>query len=373
MSIDLKKISDKDLLNLYRSTKDEANRYKMAQRALKEQLNSAYGAMGCPYFRFADVRLAEGITQSGKMIFLYMETIVNRTLNRVAKNIDLKDYVIAGDTDSVFINFEDVVRKVLPKSVDINDVQKVVAIVDNIAQNKIKKIFEKGFQDLVDLLNARKQTMNAKREVIADKGVWTGKKRYMLNVYDKEGTRYLEPKIIIKGLEPIKSSTPEVCKKAIMDVLKLALRGTEDEVQKYVMDFEEKFYKMPPELISLHMTVSYLKKYNVQSISNMPKGVPYNSKAAIIYNSLLKQYKIEQNYPLIYEGDKVCLISLKMPNFCGNNTIAFVDVLPKEFKMESYVDYKSQFQKVFLEPLERVLKVMNITAKQQTSLFSLLE
>jgi len=370
MNRDLKKLSNNELLKLHREMQEEANRLKMSQIALKEQLNSAYGAMGCPYFRFTDVRLAGAITQSGKMIFLYMQELANKILNKVVSNNGDKDYVIAGDTDSTILNLEDLVKKVLP---NCQDKQKIVDVIDSIAKNQIKKIFDKGFDDLVQLLNAYKQTMNAKREVIADKGVWTGKKRYMLNVYDKEGTRYTEPKMIIKGLEPIKSSTPEVCKKAIMDVLKISLMGTEDEVQKYVSEFEEQFFQLRPEEIALHMTVSFLKKYDVKSIAHMPKGVPYNSKASIIYNHLLKQYQVEQKYPLIYEGDKVCLISLKIPNICGNNTIAFIDEFPKEFKLDSHIDYKSQFNKVFLEPLERVLKVMHITAKQQNSLFSLLE
>jgi DNA polymerase elongation subunit (family B) len=368
--MNLKKLSDDDLIRLRIKIKNEANNHHMTQLALKIQLNSAFGALGNQYFRFYDVRLAEAITLSGQMISFYMEKILNDVLSNATKKTD-KDFVIAMDTDSYYIELEDIVQKVYPNYTK-EQTQEIVVFVDKVCKTKLQETFNNGYEKLSKLLNTPRNTLGVKREAIADKGIWTAKKRYLLNVYDKEGVRYDTPKTIIKGLEAIKSSTPESCKDAIKQVYRLLLNNTEEDVQNFIGEFRKEFDKSPPENIAKHTTVSYLKKYDVKSLSSMPKGVPYNSKAALSYNFLLDIHNLKTKYPPINEGDKIGIIYLKRPNEWGIEAIGFPDVLPIEFNLHNSIDYDIQFNKVFLDPVDRILELIKWKSSEEVSFFSLL-
>ena len=76
----------------------------------------------------------------------------------------------------------------------------------------LKPFIESSYQELADYVGAYDQKMFMKRENIADRGIWTAKKRYILNVWDSEGVRYEEPKLKMMGIEAVKSSTPAPCR-----------------------------------------------------------------------------------------------------------------------------------------------------------------
>ena len=272
----------------YERTKDkrllkDISRYNNIQMAKKISLNSAYGAIGNNWFRYFNLLTAEAITTSGQLSIRWIEQSVNGYLNTILGTTDT-DYVIASDTDSIYLRLEGLVRKIFDKGEGIpsddEGRKKIVEFLDRVASEKIEPFIDKSYQDLADYLNAYDQKMVMKREVIADKGIWTAKKRYILNCWDIEGVRYEEPKLKMMGIEAVKSSTPAPCRDKIRDAMKILMTGTEGELNSFIQDFREEFMKLPAEAIAYPRSVNGLKKWT-ESSTLFRKGTPIHVKGAI--------------------------------------------------------------------------------------------
>ena len=329
----------------YEDTKDPKylkfiSRYNNIQMARKISLNSAYGAIGNQYFRYYDLAIAEGITTAGQLSIRWIEKKMNQYLNKLL-NTDM-DYVIASDTDSIYVTFDALIEKVKP-----ND---VVGFLDTIAKEKIEPFIDKSYKELADYVHAYDQKMFMKREVIADKGIWTAKKRYILNAWDVEGVRYKEPSLKIMGIEAVKSSTPAPCREKIKEALKIIMSGDEKELNKFIQDFRKEFIEMPVEDIAFPRSVNGLKKFR-DSASIYRKGTPMHIKGGLIYNHMINEKRLTHKYPAIQEGDKIKFIQLKQPNIFGANVISFITKVPKELDIHKYIDYDTQYEKAFVEPL----------------------
>jgi len=282
-------------------------------------------------------------------------------LNELLRTIN-RDYIIAIDTDSVYVNMGRLVDKFSPKN--------PVDFLDKVAKQKIEPYINKSYKELADMMNAYEQKMFMDREVIADKGIWTAKKRYVLNVYDNEGVRYTEPKLKVMGLETVKSSTPQVVRTALEKALKLILTTDEETVQKFIKDFKEEFKTLPFEDVAFPRSVSELKKWEVKTESfAVASGTPIHVRGAILHNYLLKVHNIKRIEP-IKEGDKVKFSYMKTPNPLKQNVLSIINSLPKEFGVEDYIDYDIQFDKSFVEPLKAILDCIDWSVERQTTLES---
>jgi DNA polymerase elongation subunit (family B) len=344
--MNLSKLSDLDLQQYKKKLEAEISKYKNFQKAKKISLNSIYGATGNEHFRFYDSRLAESITLSGQLVIRWLEKYLNEYLNSLLKTIDI-DYVIAGDTDSCYLTLNEVVIRTIKNP---KDKEKVVNFLDKFCETKLQRVVEKACEDLADYTNAYKQRIIMKRESIADVGIWTAKKRYILNVYDNEGVRYAEPEVKITGNEAIRSSTPEVCRGLIKETLKIMLRETEKESQKHITICDKKFKEFSVEEIAFPRSVNGLSKYSDRNLI-YKKSTPIHVRASLLYNDKLKKMNLTKKYQTIKEGEKMKFVYLKEPNPIREDVIAFVDVLPKEFELENYIDYDKQFAKTFLDPI----------------------
>jgi DNA polymerase elongation subunit (family B) len=356
-------------------TKDKAQRfeiqnqiskYKNIQMAKKIQLNSAYGALGNQYFRFFDIRQAEGITLSGQLSIRWIGMKLNQYMNKLLKTSEV-DYVIASDTDSVYLNLGPLVTMVYgskdtPK-------EKIVDFIDKACSEKIEPFIDKAFQELADRMNAYAQKMFMKREVIADKGIWTAKKRYILNVWDSEGVRYEKAKLKMSGIEAVKSSTPRACRDKIKDALKVVMEGDESKFHQFVDDFRNEFKTLPFEEIAFPRGISDMTKYK-NSLELYSKGTPIHVRGAIVFNSLLEKNKLNKKYQEIKDGDKIKFCYMKVPNPIQENVLSILSVLPKELKLEKYIDYDTQFEKAYIEPLRIIVNTMNWSTEKKSTLES---
>ncbi len=345
------KLSDVQLKRLHEQTIKDITKYNNFQMAKKIALNSAYGAVGNQYFRYYKLANAEAITLSGQVSIRWIENKVNGYLNKLLKT-DEVDYVVASDTDSIYINFGPIVDQFFSHKVD--DKAKVVTILDQICQDKLEPFIEKSYEELASYVNAYDQKMQMKRENIADRGIWTAKKRYILNVWDSEGVRYEEPKLKIMGIEAVKSSTPAPCRTMIEDALKLMMNGTEDEVIEFIDNSRSQFMKLPPEDIAFPRTVSNVNKYKAHS-TIYAKGTPIHSRGALLFNHYIKERKLDNKYSLINNGEKIKFCYLKKANPIRENVISFISDFPKELGLDRYIDYDLQFEKAFLEPVKVIL------------------
>jgi DNA polymerase elongation subunit (family B) len=320
----------------------EINRLENTQMAIKILLNSLYGALGNAYFRYFDMRIAEGITLSGQLSIKWAEKAMNEAMNSILKS-DGKDYVIAMDTDSLYVNMEPLVNAVNPKD--------PVKFIDQACEQKIVPILAKAYDKMFTQMNAYDNRMVMAREAIADKGIWMAKKRYILNVHNNEGVQYAQPKLKIMGIEAVKSSTPQVVRDKFVKAYQLMLNSTEAELQKFVADFFEEFKSLRPEEVSFPRGVSDIEKWEDRH-TVYKKGTPIHVRGALLYNQQLKKANLSQE--AIKNGTKVKFCYMKMPNPLMENVISFTNFLPEEFALNQYVDYETQFNKTFKEPLKLV-------------------
>jgi DNA polymerase elongation subunit (family B) len=348
-----------------REIKNLVARYDNLQLAKKVSLNSAYGALGSQYFRFYDLRMALGVTTAGQLSIRWIEKALNGYLNKLLKTNN-EDYVIASDTDSIYLRLGELVNTVYK---DKSDPNAIISFMDKVCEQKIQPFIDKSYQDLAAYVHAYSQKMQMKREGLSDKGIWTAKKRYILNVYNNEGVQYKEPQIKVMGLEMVKSSTPAAIREKMKEVIQLMMKGTETDVQEFILNFREQFKKLPPEDISFPRGLNGLTEYS-DSVMMYKKGTPIHVRGAILYNHYLKQYDLVKKYPLIQEGEKLKFTYLKVPNHFKEDVISYPGRLPKEFNLSDYIDYETQFNKAFVEPVKVILDCLSWQVEKQNSIES---
>tara|TARA_B100002052_G_scaffold82822_1_gene76051 strand:- start:3356 stop:5851 length:2496 start_codon:yes stop_codon:yes gene_type:complete len=344
----------------------EIARCNNIQMAKKISLNSAYGAIGNQYFRYYKLANAEAITLSGQVSIRWIENKMNNYLNKILKTEDT-DYVIASDTDSIYLNLGPLVD-VIYKDREKN-AEGIVSFLDKICEEKFEPFIDESYKELAEYLNAYDQKMFMKRENIADRGIWTAKKRYILNVWDSEGVRYEQPKLKVMGIESVKSSTPSSCRNMLKDAFKIMMSGTEDDVIDYIDGCRQKFRTLPPEEISFPRSVSDVQKYKSHSDIYI-KGTPIHVRGALLFNHYIKEKKLTNKYSLIQNGEKIKFCYLKKPNTIHENVLSFIQDYPVELGLDKYIDYDLQFNKAFLEPLKIILDAIGWSVEKTANLES---
>ena len=342
----------------------EISRCNNIQMAKKISLNSAYGAIGNQYFRYYKLANAEAITLSGQVSIRWIENKMNEKINKILKTQEV-DYVIASDTDSIYLNLGPLVERVYEGREKTN--QNVVGFLNKVCENEFEPFIEGAYETLARYLNAYEQKMFMKRENIAERGIWTAKKRYILNVWDSEGVRYDEPKLKMMGIEAVKSSTPAPCRQMIKDGLKIMMSGTEDDVIKFIDNARKEFKSLPPEDIAFPRTVSDVKKYKAHS-TIYGKGTPIHARGALLFNHYIEKNNLTNKYSLIQNGEKIKFCYLKKPNIIHENVISFIQDFPRELGLDRYVDYDLQFEKSFLEPLKIILDAIGWNVEKTVNL-----
>ena len=332
-----------------RKYQNEISKYNNIQMARKIALNSAYGAIGNQYFRYYDRKMATAITTAGQLSIRWIENKVNGYLNKLLSTTEV-DYIIASDTDSIYVRFDELISHINPKN--------PVDFLDKVAREKIEPYITKCYEELAEYVNAYAQKMDMAREVIADRGIWTAKKRYILNVHDSEGVRYTTPQLKIMGIEAVKSSTPAPCREKIKEALQIIINEDEKVLNKFVQEFRKEFMNLDVEDIAYPRSCNNLQKYR-NSSTIFIKGTPMHIKGALIYNYLLNSEGVGNKYPKIQEGDKIKFLELKTPNRLQSNVISFMTRLPKEFDMKGIINYDVMFEKSFVDPLTFILDEIN--------------
>ena len=349
--------NDKTKVNLLK----EISRLNNLQMAMKIALNSAYGAMGNQYFRYFDIRMAEGITTSGQLSIRWMANKLNVFMNNTLKTTDV-DYIVAIDTDSIYLTLETLIERVC---VGKTTEQKIKTM-DKICEEVLQPFIDTGYQELAKYMNAYSQKMVMKREVLADKAIWTAKKRYILNVHNSEGVQFAKPKLKVMGLEMVKSSTPAVIRSKLKEFIMVILEGSQENLHKFVGEFRKEFNKLPVEEIAFPRGVNGMNTYTGSPIYT--KGTPIHVRGSLLFNHHCKRLGLEKKYQAIKDGDKIKFVYVKKPNPFQEDVIAFPQELPKEFGIHSYVDYDLQFEKVFLDALQTVIEPLGWKTEEQSSL-----
>jgi len=360
-----RRVVKKEMLELqqeYQHNPSKALQYKITslnnkQAAIKILMNSLYGALGNRYFRYFDQRVAESITIAGQLAIKWAERAVNNEMQNLLKTDE--DYVVAIDTDSVYIRMGALVDKFAPKD--------PVKFLDKICSEHFEKVLETSYAEMAKITGAYSNRMEMGREVIADRGIWMAKKRYILNVHNNEGVQYAEPKLKMMGIEAIKSSTPSVVRDKFKEIFRVIVEGTESDTQQYIRDFKSHFRTLPPEDISFPRGISALNKW-IDRKTIFKKGTPIHVRGALCYNAALKTHGLTQKYQEVQTGEKIKFVYLKVPNYLGQNVISYPLNMPKELRLHTHIDYDLMFTKSFLDPLTPILDAVGWDAEPPSSL-----
>jgi len=359
----LPKDASKETIN---KLKNDISKYHNFQLVRKIQLNSAFGAIGNQYFRYYDLDMAEAITISGQLSIQWIERALNKFLNKTIGTKDI-DFVIAADTDSVYLCMDRLVQKTMPNA----DNKKIVKFLDKACTEILDPFIEEQYKELAEFMNAYTQKMHMKRESISNKGIWTAKKKYILNVYMGEDNVLLDkPEIKIMGIETVRSSTPQIVRDGLTKAIEIIMNGTELDLRKYIEDFKEAFNQQPPQVVAFPRGCNGMDEY-ADSSHIYRKSTPIHVRGSLLYNHYVKTHKLTKKYELIKNGEKIKYVYLKEPNPIGEDVISFINTLPKELDLHRFIDYTLQFEKSFIEPLKIILEKINWKIKEESSLESL--
>jgi len=347
--------------------KNKIAKYNNLQLSKKVSLNSLYGALGSKFFRFFDLRNAIAVTTTGQLSIRWIERTLNQYLNKILKTTG-EDYVIALDTDSVYLRLGPLVGKTIGEDLGTGDTARVISFLDKVCESKIQPVIDTACGDLGDYTNVFQQKIFMKREGLCDKAIWTAKKRYILSVWNNEGVQYEKPKKKSMGLELVKSSTPSYCREKLKEVVDVIFDKDESAVQEFIKEVRCEFKKQPIGDISFPRGLNGLTKY-ADKKTIYGSGTPIHVRGALVYNHFLYSNKLDTKYPLINNGEKLKFIFLKEPNTIQSNVISFPQGgIPEEFRLDQYIDYETQFVKSFLDPLKLILNSIGWKDEKTSSL-----
>ena len=360
-------LSDDELLNLHAQTVKSVTKWQNFQQVRKICLNSLYGAIGNTYFRYYKLDNAEAITLTGQVAIRWIERKINEFMNKTLNTEDI-DYVVASDTDSIYLRLGDLVSRVPNLSAGDGSTTRTVEVLNQFCEQKIVPFIDASYKELSDYLNCYEETLVMKRECISEKGIWTAKKRYILSVWDNEGVRYSEPSLKMMGIEAVRSSTPAPIREYISQALKIVMNGTEDELISLIEEKRKEWNALSPEEIGFPRTANNVDKY-YDSTTLYKKGTPMHVRGALMFNHYLREKNLTNKYNLINPGEKIKYVHLKTPNPSGENVISFISDFPKEFNFNSFIDYDTMYQKGFIDPLQGILDAIGWKTEKQATLF----
>lgn len=369
-----KKQSGKFTENELREMEEEIGGLSIAEQGLKVCLNALYGACGNEYFHLFDVRNAESITLSGQASLLFVSKNISNWLSTVDKKQE--DHVIAGDTDSMFLDLSGVASVITSKLGKQTD-DRMIDLIAKYSDNQLADVAKKYCQLLGTNLNMYDIRLDFKREKIIPRMAYIAKKRYICMVGDSEGVRYKKPELSCTGVETKRSSTPKLIRNSLEEAFEIVLTKDESAIRKYVGGAQTSFNNAPIEDIAFPRGVNGVNKYDarldsrgkrVESNDVYKKGCPQHVRASLMYNYMLEKKGLTKKYPTIKEGDKIKFIELFAQNPTRENVIAFKDKWPVEFGLDQYINKDEQFNKAFLSPLVAVLDKIGWSLEDKSSI-----
>lgn len=360
--------------NLMKKHKNEGNVelaefYDRRQHIQKIFLNSLYGVLGLPIFRFFDLDNALAVTASGQEVIKNSAKFVNELYN--SQLLDAEDYCVYIDTDSLYFS-----AMPLFKQSSKGYAHKEFTI--KLARGVEKKLNEYYDAMAKELFFCTSHRLYIKGESVAETAVWIAKKRYAMNVvYDLESNLDVQNKMKVKGLDVVRSTFPPAFRNFMNEMMTdILAKVPKDEVDAKVLKFRKSLSTMHYLEIARNTAVKNISEYDTHTgkLNDFLKKTPAHVKAALSYNALLKHFKIEHKYERITDGAKIKWVYLienpyKLDALAitgYNDPQQIVDIIT------NYIDYKALFQNELQKKIEdfySALKWGNIPTKVNQNIY----
>ena len=347
--------------------KDEASKYYNYEQAVKLMLNSIYGAFGNPYFYFFNVDIAETITLQGKDAILYTEVLINKYFHsywhkdteahermgiKVTGRIE-KPVGIYIDTDSIYVKFDEVIKK---SDWQGDEKEFVLKLYKARLADYIAKILQKYADD-----NNAENFLSFELESIAKNAIWLAKKKYMQNIVWKDPDIHYDDlsKVSSKGFEIIQSSTPLFAREKLKDLITYIFSVKELDMKAFaalLKDIKRQFKLANIDQICFSRKVNNYQKYIVSDYDTfeIASKCPIGVRSAGYHNYLLNNSGLKSKYQPLGNGEK-CKMYFTVDPSCDVFAYAPGDY-PYEFAPT--IDYDRQFEKTILDPINRVITAM---------------
>ena len=339
----------------------EADYFDRRQHVQKILLNSIYGVLGLPIFRFYDLDNAEAVTLTGQDVIKSSAKYLNSIYQKA--NNDDKDYCIYIDTDSLYFSSRPLENKISPPT----------------NEHQIKEYAIRIAQDAALKLNAFYDTMASrlffcdthrfviKGEALSRSAIWLAKKRYaMMKIYDLDNdTDIPGGKLAVKGLDVVRSSFPAAyqvfMKKTLNDILQLKPKS---EIDASLLAFRKSLNDMSFVDIARNTSIKNIENIDLKrekSLVSFPHSAPAHTKAVLTYNRWLRNNKVDHIHQVIRDGDKIKWAYLK-ENPLNISTMALkgYDDPPElvEF-VNTYLDYAASYERELATKLQDFYTALN--------------
>lgn len=320
---------------------------KVNEQGIKIMMNAEYGALANVYFRYCKYELCSSVTMNGQFVIISLINAIKEKLPKIK--------IIFGDTDSNGFGLEDIVKESCVNMSEKETIQWVISFCNETIQPIIAETYEK----LSRYVNAPKNYMKMSREKIISDGIWVAKKHYAFRNVVEDELVLDHAKYGYKGLSCVKSSTPKAIRNEQKRFIETILMD-ETNISNVMGECKKAIMKLEPTKIAFPKTCNGLAKYS-DNEGNPIKGAGSHVKAALVYNKYIRENNLENEYPIIQEGEKIRFIELKQPNRFNSDTFGFINRIPNDPLILEYIDYDKMYFKGFEKPMMEILERINMS------------
>jgi DNA polymerase elongation subunit (family B) len=345
--------------------------YDKRQLVRKILLNSAYGALLNEHCRFYDKRIGQSVTLSGRQVVKHMMSQINEIITEKYEHDG--EAIVYGDTDSCYFSAYPLVKGQIERGELVWNKETCIELYDTIADHvnlSFPSFMERAFH--CPIKNG--EVIKAGRELIGDRTLFITKKRYAINIFDKEGKRKdtgnKMGEIKAMGLDLKRADTPKYVQAFLMEVLEIVLAGApRDEVVSKIREFknwlseQDSWTKGSPKSVNKLTYYGELEARSKTGKANMPGHV----RAALNYNYLRKMNN-DQYSQKIVDGMKIIVCKVK-DNPLGFTSVAYPTDelrLPKWFIDLPFDDLEME-RTLVDEKIDNLLGVLNWNIRTDTN------
>lgn len=341
-----------------RGDEEEAEYYDKQQHNRKILINSVYGVLGLPVFRFYDIDNAEATTATGVSTIKFTQKMGDHYYQKHGDpELGTINKCIYTDTDSVFYSaiplLDDDPENMEEEEIIETTIEKATEV-----QEYLNSSYDYYARKMLNIPKGQHR-FDIKQELVSSRGMWIRKKRYAQWIVNDEGDPTSE--LDVTGMDIIRSDFPPAFDSLLEELVITILREKDQDIaDQMIMDFRDKLWDFDLLEVSRPTGIGEIEDYQTSDFGKYQKGAPAHYKAALAYNDMLEHYGLQKHHEPIQAEDKIKWIYLNK-NPLGLDQIAFkgTEDPPKIIEFaKKYADYDKMYEKELLSKLQDVYEAI---------------